>query len=142
MFIGRNLDYVTSEEASLKLKEITYINSQSHPAGELKHGFLALVEKDTYVFVLATQKHLLDKTLNGASEAASRGAKIILATQFDVEDKAIKNLFHTIKLKSLKEDLMPMLTIVSFQMLSYLTSVEKGFNPDKPRNLAKSVTVE
>lgn len=142
LFIGRNLDYVTSEEASLKLKEITYINSQSHPAGELKHGFLALVEKDTYVFVLATQKHLLDKTLNGASEAASRGAKIILATQFDVEDKAIKNLFHTIKLKSLKEDLMPMLTIVSFQMLSYLTSVEKGFNPDKPRNLAKSVTVE
>ena len=142
MFIGRNLDYITSEEASLKLKEITYINSQSHPAGELKHGFLALVEKDTYVFVLATQKHLLDKTLNGANEAASRGAKIIFATQFDVECKHIKNLLYTIKLKNLKEDLMPIITIISFQMLSYLTSVERGFNPDKPRNLAKSVTVE
>ena len=85
---------------------------------------------------------MLDKTLNGASEAASRGAKIILATQFDLENKDIKNLYKTIKLKSLKEDLMPMVTIYSFQMLSYLTSIKRGINPDKPRNLAKSVTVE
>ena len=141
-YIGRGLDYITCEEASLKLKEITYINSQAHPAGELKHGFLALVENGSYLFVLATQKMLLDKTLNGASEASSRGAKIIFATQFNLEDKDIKNLFYTIKLKSLKEDLMPMVAIVSFQMLSYLTSVERGINPDKPRNLAKSVTVE
>ncbi len=142
MFIGRNMDCITSEEASLKLKEITYINTHSHPAGELKHGFLALVENGTFVFVLATQKSLLDKTLNGASEAASRGAKIILATQFDCETKNVINLYNTIKLKDLKEDLMPMVAIVHFQMLSYLTSVEKGIDPDKPRNLAKSVTVE
>ena len=141
MYIGRNMDYITSEEASLKLKEITYINTHSHPAGELKHGFLALVEDGTFVFVLATQKSLLDKTLNGASEAASRGAKIVLATQFDCSSK-VMNLYKTIKLKDLKEDLMPMLAIVSFQTLSYFTSVEKGINPDKPRNLAKSVTVE
>ena len=142
LYIGRGLDYITCEEASLKLKEITYINSQAHPAGELKHGFLALVENGTNVFVLATQKKLLDKTLNGANEASSRGAKIIFATQFDLKDKEIKNLFYTIKLKSLKEDLMPMVAIVSFQMLSYLTSIERGINSDKPRNLAKSVTVE
>ena len=142
MFIGRNMDCITSEEASLKLKEITYINTHSHPAGELKHGFLALVENGTFVFVLATQKSLLDKTLNGASEAASRGAKIVLATQFDCETKNVINLYNTIKLKDLKEDLMPMVAIVHFQMLSYLTSVERGIDPDKPRNLAKSVTVE
>ena len=142
MFIGRNMDYITSEEASLKLKEITYINTHSHPAGELKHGFLALVENGTFVFVLATQKSLLDKTLNGASEAASRGARIVLATQFDCGTKNVINLYNTIKLKDLKEDLMPMIAIVHFQMLSYLTSVEKGIDPDKPRNLAKSVTVE
>ena len=91
---------------------------------------------------MATQKKLLDKTLNGANEASSRGAKIIFATQFDLEDKEIKNLFYTIKLRDVKEDLMPMVTIIFFQMLSYLTSIEKGVNPDKPRNLAKSVTVE
>lgn len=142
IFIGRGLDCITSEEASLKLKEITYINSQAYPAGELKHGFLALVEKGTPVFVVATQKSLIDKTLNAASEAASRGAKIILATQEDMETKDIKNLFKTIKLQDFKEDLMPMVAIYSFQMLSYLTSIKRGINPDKPRNLAKSVTVE
>ena len=142
IFIGRGLDYITSEEASLKLKEITYINTQAYPAGELKHGFLALVEKGTPVFVIATQDSIIDKTLNAASEAASRGAKIILASQVDVQNKNIKNLFKTIKLQTFKEDLMPIVAIYSFQMLSYLTSVKKGINPDQPRNLAKSVTVE
>ena len=142
ILIGRNNDYVTSEEASLKLKEITYINAHSHPAGELKHGFLALVENGTFVFVIATQKHLLDKTLNAANEAASRGAKIVLVTQFVGEINNINNLYRVIKLNDLKEDLMPIVAIIQFQMLSYLTSVAKGIDPDKPRNLAKSVTVE
>ena len=83
-FIGRDRDYISSEEASLKLKEITYINSSAYPSGELKHGFLALIDSNTYLFVIATQKSLLDKTLNGANEALSRGVKIILITQFNI----------------------------------------------------------
>jgi len=141
-FIGKGLDYITCEEASLKLKEITYINSQAYPAGELKHGFLALIDEGTFVFVIATQKHLLDKTLNSAHEAAARGAKLILATQFDIDENKLKDVHKVIKLQSFSEDLMPVASIGAFQMLSYLTSKAKNINPDQPRNLAKSVTVE
>lgn len=141
-FIGRGLDYVTSEEASLKLKEITYINSQAYPSGELKHGFLALVENGTYVFVLATQKELLDKTLNGAHEASARGGKLIIATQYDIPEEKLKGVYSTIKLQKFDDELMPIVSIGAFQMISYLTSIKKCINPDQPRNLAKSVTVE
>lgn len=141
-FIGRGLDYVTSEEASLKLKEITYINSQAYPSGELKHGFLALVESGTYVFVVATQKDLLDKTLNGAHEASARGAKIILASQYDIPKEKLKDVYAFVKLQKFEDELMPIVSIGAFQMLSYLTSIKKNINPDQPRNLAKSVTVE
>ncbi|MBR6778891.1 MAG: glutamine--fructose-6-phosphate transaminase (isomerizing) [Clostridia bacterium] len=141
-FIGRGLDYFTCEEASLKLKEITYINSQAYPAGELKHGFLALVENGTHVFVIATQKALLDKTLNGAHEASARGAKLVIATQFDIPKSQLKDIYKIISLQNFDEDLMPIASIGAFQMLSYLTSTKKGINPDQPRNLAKSVTVE
>ncbi len=141
-YIGRGLDAVTCEEASLKLKEITYINSQSYPAGELKHGFLALVVEGTFVFVIATQKDLIDKTLNGAHEAAARGAKLVVATQLNIPESSLKDVHHLIKLQSFSEDLMPIASIGAFQMLSYLTSVNKAINPDQPRNLAKSVTVE
>lgn len=141
-FIGKGLDYITSEEASLKLKEITYINSQAYPAGELKHGFLALVTKGTYVFVVATQKKVLEKTLNSASEALSRGAKLVVASQYKISKRKLKDIFAYIPLKKFSEDLMPICSIVSFQILSYLTSIERKINPDQPRNLAKSVTVE
>lgn len=140
-FIGRNYDYVTICEAGLKLKEITYINTAEHAAGELKHGFLSLVDENSVVFVLATQKHVLDKTLNGANEALSRGAKIILFTQFDLPKEQTIN-FTIIKLQKFDEDIMPISCIIYFQMLAYLTSISKGLNPDQPRNLAKSVTVE
>ena len=141
-FIGRGVDYVSSEEASLKLKEITYISTQAYPSGELKHGFLALVESGTMLFVIATQKDLLDKTLNGAHEAYARGARIVLATQFDVPEEKLQDVYFNIKLPKFEDDLMPIVSIGAFQMLSYLTSVKKGYNPDQPRNLAKSVTVE
>jgi len=141
-FIGRGVDYVSSEEASLKLKEITYINTQAYPSGELKHGFLALVESGTILFVIATQKDLLDKTLNGAHEAYARGARIVLATQFDIPKEKLEDVYFNIKLPKFEDDLMPIVSIGAFQMLSYLTSVKKGYNPDQPRNLAKSVTVE
>lgn len=141
-FIGRDVDYITSEEASLKLKEITYINSSAYPSGELKHGFLALVEEGTFLFVIATQKDLLDKTLNASHEAYARGAKIVLVTGLDVSVEKMEGVYKTIKLPNLDKDLMPIVSIGVFQKLSYLVSVAKGFNPDQPRNLAKSVTVE
>lgn len=141
-FIGRNLDYVTALEASLKLKEITYIFSVEHPAGELKHGFLALIDNNSILFAIATNASLLDKTLNGAFEAQSRGAKVIFVTQFDLPKEVTNKFFKCVKLNSQKEELMPISSISFFQMLAYLTSVKKGLNPDQPRNLAKSVTVE
>ncbi len=141
-FIGRNYDYITALEASLKLKEITYIFSSEHPAGELKHGFLALIDKSSILFVIATNKKLLDKTLNGAFEAQSRGAKVIFVSQFDVPKEKLSKFYMVIKLQSFKEELIPITSIPTFQMLAYLTSVKKGLNPDQPRNLAKSVTVE
>ncbi len=141
-FIGRNYDYITALEASLKLKEITYIFSCEHPAGELKHGFLALINKSSYLFAIATQKELLDKTLNNAYEAQARGAKVIFVTQFDLPKEVIKKFYKIIKLQSFNENVMPITSILPFQILAYYTSIKKGLNPDKPRNLAKSVTVE
>lgn len=141
-FIGRGFDYITAEEASLKLKEITYINSSAHPSGELKHGFLALIEEGSYLFVIATDKELLDKNLNGANEAFSRGAKVVLFTQLDIDKEKTKFVHKIIKLPKFDTELMPIASIISFQLLSYLTSISRGINPDQPRNLAKSVTVE
>lgn len=140
-FLGRDTDYITATEASLKLKEITYINSASHPTGELKHGFLALVDHETYVIIVATQKELLDKTLNGAAESYSRGGKIVLISTFDLDKSKVEG-YNFIKLPSCKEELSPIVAIIFFQTLAYLTSIKRGINPDKPRNLAKSVTVE
>ncbi len=141
-FIGRDFDYITCKEASLKLKEITYINCEAYPSGELKHGFLALINYGTYVFVLATEKKLLDKTLNAAQETYARGAKVILITQLDLPKSKTDFVHKLIKLQNFEEDLMPIVCITYFQLLSYLVSTQKGINPDKPRNLAKSVTVE
>ena len=139
-FIGKGYDYVTCEESSLKIKEVTYINSQAYPAGELKHGFLALVEDGTIVFVIATQKSVFDKTLNSAYEAKARGAKLFVATQFN--NSQTKNADRLISLPAVAEDLMPVVSVICFQIIAYFTSIKKGINPDQPRNLAKSVTVE
>ncbi len=141
-YIGRDIDYVTAEESSLKLKEISYINSSAYPAGELKHGFLALIEEGTHLFVIATNQELLDKTLNGAHEAFARGAKVILVTQLDISSDKIDFVYKVIRLPKFEQELMPIATIPTFQLLSYLTSIKKQINPDQPRNLAKSVTVE
>ena len=141
-FIGRDRDYITAEEASLKLKEITYINSSAYPSGELKHGFLALIEKGTFLFVDATNRDLLDKTINGAHEASCRGARLVVVSQLDIPKEQLQDVYLTIKLPSEEEDLMPIVSIGVFQMLAFLVSEKKGLNPDKPRNLAKSVTVD
>ena len=141
-FIGRQYDYITAEEGSLKLKEVSYINSSAHASGELKHGFLALIENGTPLFAIMTQKDLLDKTLNGANEAVSRGAKLIAVTNWGKEIAEAHGIWQTIKLPNLDAEVMPIVAIEVFQLLGYYVSTFKGLDPDKPRNLAKSVTVE
>ena len=140
--IGRGRDYCIAQEASLKIKETSYINSDTYYAGELKHGFLALIDEQTYVIVFATQKNVLQKTLCNAEEARARGAKIILFTCFDLDQSETENFYYVIKIKEIDGGLQNVLSIVPWQIIAYYTSVSKGINPDKPRNLAKSVTVE
>lgn len=141
-FIGKNQDYITSLEAGLKLKEITYINCISLPSGELKHGTLALVDNKSLVFVVATQKELLEKNLSSASEIKSRGGKIVLVTNLKPNKKQIKDIDYVFNFADCNQDFSSMLCITFFQQLAYKTCVKLGKNPDKPRNLAKSVTVE
>lgn len=141
--IGRGKDYCVAQEASLKIKETSYINSDTYYAGELKHGFLALIDEETYVIVFATEKNVLTKTLCNAEEVKARGAKVIVFTCFDDEETLKnENFYYVIKVKDIGNGLQPVMNIVPWQIIAYYTSVNKGINPDKPRNLAKSVTVE
>ena len=137
IFIGKDFDYITSSEASLKLKEVSYINSASYPSGELKHGFLALVENGTPLVVFAGNKKTNTKTLNAAHEAISRGAEEIVVT-----NQKIDGFKNVIFIDEPDELLFPILSIAPLQYLAYKVSILKGINPDQPRNLAKSVTVE
>lgn len=141
-FIGRGSDYVICQEASLKIKEICYINCNAYPAGELKHGFIALVEDGTIMFAVATNKSLLPKTLNGINEVKSRGGKIILVSQFKESEFGSGIVDEQIVLPDAPSDLMPLIAISPLFSLAYYASVARGNNPDMPRNLAKSVTVE
>ena len=138
-FIGRGVDFATSQEASLKLKEISNIHSEALYAGELKHGTLALIDENTVVIVIATQKELLEKTINSVYEIKARGAKVIMLTQFEVSIDAVDIL---VSLPQTDQLLMAEVSIYPLQMLAYKTALYKGLDPDKPRNLAKSVTVE
>ncbi len=138
IFIGKDLDFITAKEASLKLKETTYINSSSYPSGELKHGYLALIEEGTRVFAIACEKKLNIKTINSVKEAAARGADVTILTN----DEGLKNEENVIYFSEENEFLLPILSIAPIQYLSCKTSLLKGINPDQPRNLAKSVTVE
>ena len=137
-FIGRLSDSITAFEASLKIKEIAYVHSEGYPAGELKHGTLSLLDDKSLVFAIVTQKSILEKTLNAVNEVKARGAKVVIITQYKNEIKE-ENL---ISLQKINEDLMPIISIIPLQLFAYNVSVLKGLNPDRPRNLAKSVTVE
>lgn len=140
-FLGRGKDYCTALEGSLKLKEITYIHSEGISSGELKHGTLALIEKGMPVFAIVTQSDLVDKTMNALHEVKARGAKVILITKFERLLKE-QGIDHGILIPSIEDEFAPILSIISLQLLSYYVSRAKGIDPDKPRNLAKSVTVE
>ena len=140
-FLGRGLDYAVSMEGSLKLKEVSYIHSEAYPAGELKHGTLALVEKGTLIIAVATQSTLYEKTLSNVEETKTRGGYIITLTQGD-KDVFADVTDEFIKLPKAADFIMPILTVVPLQLLSYYMAVARGCDVDKPRNLAKSVTVE
>ena len=136
-FIGRDLDYITAMEASLKLKEITYINCFAIASGELKHGTLALIDKDAVVIAICTQEKIKTKLLSNLEEIKARGGKVIVVSQFD----DFKD-FSCVKLSKFDELFMPIVSVIPMQFLALKICELFGYNPDKPRNLAKSVTVE
>ena len=140
LYIGRGLDYASSMEGSLKLKEI-YIHSESYAAGELKHGTISLITENMPVIAVVTQKDLEEKTISNIKEVKARGAMVILVCGEDVvvEDKVAD---YIIRLPKAEQMLMPMVAAVPLQLIAYYTAVLKGNDVDKPRNLAKSVTVE
>lgn len=140
-FIGRGLDYVLSMEASLKLKEISYIHSEAYAAGELKHGTIALIEQGTLVVALATQGALLEKTISNIKEVKARGAQV-LAVCFEGTDLPSDIADEVVYLPRTDDVFAPILAVMPMQLFAYYMAVEKGCDVDKPRNLAKSVTVE
>ena len=137
-FIGRGIDYPVAMEGSLKLKEISYIHSEAYAGGELKHGPIALIENGFPVIGIMTDEKLLDKSISNIQEVISRGAKTIIITNQDIN----KDFDYIIKIPKINKYLSPILSVIPLQLLSYYISKEKGLDVDKPRNLAKSVTVE
>lgn len=138
-FIGRLLDYHVALEGALKLKEISYIHADAYLAGELKHGPIALIEEGTIVFAIATQKQIIDKTISNIEEVKARGGQIVLLTS---EQHLSSQFEHVIILDELHSYLMPIISIIPLQLISYHITKFKNLDIDKPRNLAKSVTVE
>ncbi len=141
LYIGRGLDYTLSMEGSLKLKEISYIHSESYAAGELKHGTISLVTDQMPVISVATQSELLEKMVSNIVEVKSRDAFTITVTKEGTEfSEGVMD--EVIEVPALEDILMPLVTVIPLQLIAYYTTVLKGLNVDKPRNLAKSVTVE
>ena len=141
LYIGRGLDYALSMEGSLKLKEISYIHSESYAAGELKHGTISLIADGMPVIAVATQQNIVEKTISNIKEVKARNAMVILVCGPDIEvEEEIADII--IRLPKVSDILMPMVAAVPLQMIAYYTSILKGCDVDKPRNLAKSVTVE
>ena len=143
LYIGRGLDYALSMEGSLKLKEVSYIHSESYAAGELKHGTISLIDEDVPVIAVATQTGIIPKTISNVVEVKSRGAKVILVCT-DACARELKDgvADYVIEIPHTDELLMPITAVVPLQILAYYTSINRGIDPDKPKNLAKSVTVE
>lgn len=140
-YIGRGVDYALSMEGSLKLKEISYIHSEAYAAGEMKHGTISLITNEVPVVAIATQKHLYEKTISNIKEVKARGAKILLVCRDDaVSPEEITE--YILRIPVINDIMMPLLTITPLQLFAYYTAVLKGCDVDKPRNLAKSVTVE
>ena len=138
-FLGRGTDYAVSLEGSLKLKEISYIHSEAYASGELKHGPIALIENGITVVATMTDERLVEKSISNVQEVVTRGAKVLLITSEDIKNDGFDTV---IKIPKTNPFISPILSVIPMQVLSYYISKEKGLDVDKPRNLAKSVTVE
>ena len=141
-FLGRNLDYALSLEGSLKLKEISYIHSEAYASGELKHGTISLIEDGTLVIALGTYTPLFDKAMSNVVEVQARGAQVLALTTESHAGEMGKRVPMLMTIPDTEEMLLPQLGVVPLQLLSYYIALERGCDIDKPRNLAKSVTVE
>jgi glucosamine--fructose-6-phosphate aminotransferase (isomerizing) len=139
--IGRGMDYSILLEGSLKLKEVSYIHSEAYASGELKHGPIALITEDTPVVALVTQSNIMSKELSNIKEVKARGANVVLFIKEELT-KQLKEDYKTIALPDLEDKFMVFPSVVALQLLAYYVSSDKGFDVDKPRNLAKVVTVE
>ncbi len=142
MFLGRGFSYPIALEGALKLKELSYIHAEGYPAGEMKHGPLALIEEGMPVVVLAPRDDYYKKTISNMQEVIARGAKVLLITNKSKDEIISENIWETIEVETTNADLLPFLLTVPLQKLAYYSALKKGYDIDKPRNLAKSVTVE
>ena len=142
MFLGRGFSYPIALEGALKLKELSYIHAEGYPAGEMKHGPLALIEEGMPVVVLAPRDNYYKKTISNMQEVIARGAKVLLVTNKSKDEVISENIWEKIEVESTNEDLLPFLLTIPLQKLAYYSALKKGYDIDKPRNLAKSVTVE
>jgi len=142
MFLGRGFSYPIALEGALKLKELAYIHAEGYPAGEMKHGPLALIEDGMPVVVLAPRDKYYPKTISNMQEVIARGAKVLLITNKSKDEIVSENIWETIEVESTNDDLLPFLLTIPLQKLAYYSALKKGYDIDKPRNLAKSVTVE
>jgi glucosamine--fructose-6-phosphate aminotransferase (isomerizing) len=142
MFLGRGFSYPIALEGALKLKELSYIHAEGYPAGEMKHGPLALIEEGMPVIVLAPRDSYYKKTISNMQEVIARGAKVLLITNKSKDEILSENLWDNLEVESTNDDLFPFLLTIPLQKLAYYSALQKGFDIDKPRNLAKSVTVE
>ena len=141
-FIGRNLDYALSLEGSLKLKEISYIHSEAYASGELKHGTISLIQPGTPVIAVATYMPLFDKALSNVVEVQARGASVLALTTEDGGEELCRHVDTVLTVPRTETMLLPQLGVLPLQLLAYYVALERGCDIDKPRNLAKSVTVE
>ena len=142
MFLGRGFSYPIALEGALKLKELAYVHAEGYPAGEMKHGPLALIEDGMPVVVLAPRDNYYPKTISNMQEVIARGAKVLLITNKSKDEVVSENIWETIQVENTNDDLLPFLLTIPLQKLAYYSALKKGYDIDKPRNLAKSVTVE
>ncbi len=142
MFLGRGYSFPIALEGALKLKELAYVHAEGYPAGEMKHGPLALIEEGMPVVVIAPRDEHYKKTISNMQEVIARGAKVLLITNNNKDEIISENIWEKIEVDKLEDELIPFLTTIPLQKLAFYSALEKGYDIDKPRNLAKSVTVE
>ena len=142
MFLGRGYSFPIALEGSLKLKELAYVHAEGYPAGEMKHGPLALIEEGMPVVVLAPRDKYYKKTISNMQEVIARGAKVLLITNKSKDEVYSENIWEKVEVENISDDLLPFLITIPLQKLAYYSALKRGYDIDKPRNLAKSVTVE